>query len=824
MLRPRNPPRTVEKPSKPYVDSPSSKDDCASMEGLSPTSSASRRSRCVSVFTSSDEDGREMSDSEQDDDDDFKENGIADGQDDSGDEDFVDAAFSRPAKKLKLETTILRNRPIACLSSSNRQPQIVGHRPLLGFRAPLAQNGWFKRPFKSPTIKDGHTIPTVARAGTQLGMKRRSFLTSGPLHDPEEPGAIILYTPRILTDQEILEASKSTAIGKSPPKQLVHVVVDPTLGRVLRPHQIEGVRFMYNCVTGVVDENAFGCIMADEMGLGKTLQCITLMWTLMRQSPEPGKPYAEKSIIACPSSLVTNWANEIKKWLSSSVNPLVCDGKGTKEQTTKDLQQFASNKGRALVSPVLIISYESLRAYAPLLMSSEFGLMLCDEGHRLKNGDSLTYKALNILPAKRRVLLTGTPIQNDLSEYYSLLSFAAPGVLGTEAEFRKNFENPILRGRDSDASDADRQRSEEKATELQKLANKFIIRRTAELLTKFLPIKYEHVVFCKMSDLQLEVYREYLKSPEVKKLLSGANSQPLKVITLFKKLCNHPNLIIDDNDFPPAIRADLMKLRTLDVMLSGKMHLLKSMLHQIRELKEKIVLISNYTQTLDLFESLCRTMNWGTLRLDGSMTIKRREKIVARFNDPESSEFVFLLSSKAGGCGLNLVGANRLILFDPDWNPATDLQALARVWRDGQKKTCYLYRFIATGSIEEKIFQRQAHKQSLSSCIVDEEQNVERHFSREDLRQLFQLNEKTLSDTHDTFKCKRCLNGRQHTKPTSNTGVGATASDTSMWNHFSRDELPKVTDEVLRECGKKTRTITYVFQNKSHDQVWIKSS
>jgi DNA repair and recombination RAD54-like protein len=201
------------------------------------------------------------------------------------------------------------------------------------------------------------------------------------------------------------------------------------------------------------------------------------------------------------------------------------------------------------------------------------------------------------------------------------------------------------------------------------------------------------------------------------------------------------------------------------------------------------------------------------------MTIPKRQKIVDRFNNPEQPEFIFLLSSKAGGCGINLIGANRLILFDPDWNPANDAQALARVWRDGQKKMCFIYRFICTGSIEEKIFQRQAHKQSLSSCVVDEEQDVERHFSLEGLRQLFQYNESTDCDTHDTFKCKRCQNGKQIIKPAEvEISAGASAADTSTWNHFSRLELFRIVDPILQKQAKETGVVSFTFQNKVLNQ------
>ena len=157
-------------------------------------------------------------------------------------------------------------------------------------------------------------------------------------------------------------------------------------------------------------------------------------------------------------------------------------------------------------------------------------------------------------------------------------------------------------------------------------------------------------------------------------------------------------------------------------MISGKLAVLDCLLAYVKACTDdKVVLVSNYTQTLDLFERLCQLRGYASVRLDGSMTIKKRAKIVDRFNDPVNPEFIFMLSSKAGGCGLNLIGANRLVMFDPDWNPANDEQAMARVWRDGQKKECFVYRLLAVGTIEEKIFQRQAHKKvSLGSlwCLL----------------------------------------------------------------------------------------------------------
>ncbi|KAF9580599.1 DNA-dependent ATPase protein rad54 [Lunasporangiospora selenospora] len=718
--------------------------------------------------------------------------------------------------------------------------------------------------FRVPTFKVPGMAPEPTRQGAfNLGVKQRPPVEGRCAHDYTMEGSIILHDPawekldeakmeeeRLLcasqeksrTDEEddtpqvIIpkkeKKSKSIAeiLGLVKPKEVpkVHVMVDPVLGRVLRPHQVEGVKFMYKCVTGGVLPNVFGCIMADEMGLGKTLQCITLLWTLLKQSPDPGKGTIEKCIICCPSSLVKNWANEIVKWLGpGKIGVLTCDANKTKDDTNNAMRRWASARQRMVVNPVLIISYESLRMYAPVLAQSPIGLMLCDEGHRLKNSNSQTFVALNELNVQRRVILSGTPVQNDLSEYFSLLNFANPGLLGSTAEFRKNFELPILRGRDSEATDREQEVSNQKLAELSSVVSRFIIRRTNDILSKYLPTKFEHVVFCKLAPMQLGLYSHFINSKSIQRLLRGNGSQPLKAIGLLKKLCNHPDLLDLPDDLegcesilPPDYILKGSKKQTtsrggvlVQSEFSGKMLVLERMLAKIRnETNDKIVLISNYTQTLDIFEKLCRQNQYGVLRLDGTMTINKRQKLVDRFNNPDGHEFVFLLSSKAGGCGLNLIGANRLILFDPDWNPAADQQALARVWRDGQKKDCFVYRFIATGSIEEKIFQRQSHKQSLSSCVVDEDQDVERHFSQENLRQLFQFNADTeCCDTHETFKCKRCVDGRQVMK-----AAQVSYGDTSTWNHFKGDQdLLKLPDPLLK-AEADTGAVSFVFQYISH--------
>ncbi|KAF2349059.1 SNF2-related N-terminal domain [Trinorchestia longiramus] len=373
------------------------------------------------------------------------------------------------------------------------------------------------RPFKPP-------LSNYSRGSYQRSLGLRRSGVRKALHDPDAPGALVLFTP-----PELSQHQKLTLDGS---KQQVHVVVDPLLCEVLRPHQREGVAFMYDCVTGVRIPGSFGCIMADEMGLGKTLQCITLLWTLLKQGSDC-TPIINKAMVVCPSSLVKckfcvpqNWHNEINKWLRGRLSCMTIDS-GSKEDIDRNLRGFAETYGRRAVTPVLIISYETFRLHAHVLHNRDVGLILCDEGHRLKNSDNLTYQALMALQSSRRVLLSG--------------------ILGTSQEFRKRFENPILQSRDADACDAEHQLGKERLEELTGIVNRCLIRRTNELLSKYLPVKYEFVVCCPLSSLQRELYTAFVRSASVRRQIEGGGggNSALTAINSLKKLCNHPDLLWD---------------------------------------------------------------------------------------------------------------------------------------------------------------------------------------------------------------------------------------------------------------------------------------
>ncbi|KAL1501262.1 hypothetical protein ABEB36_006617 [Hypothenemus hampei] len=701
-----------------------------------------------------------------------------------------DTSQENPKAKLR--------KPLINIEENNKITYVTNHEDII--------KKLFK-PFSCP-IPNYEGCQTTKNLGIRRPQPKRA------MYDPNMPNALVLFAPPLQTEHEKMKSSQNV---------LVHVVVDPALGNILRPHQREGVKFMYDCVTGMQIPNSYGCIMADEMGLGKTLQCITLLWTLIRQGPE-AMPTIYKGIIVCPSSLVKNWYNEINKWLAGRLPAVMIDGG---PDVKKKVTQFMQGQGR-LAIPVLIISYETFRMQASILQTNEIGLVLCDEGHRLKNCENQTYKALMGLKAKRRVLLSGTPIQNDLLEYFSLIHFVNEGLLGTSSEFKKKYENCILKGQDSMATEEERKKAVDKITELTNLVNKCLIRRTSALLTKYLPVKFEMIVICQLTPYQKQLYLNYINSEAIKRSLvnselsekSAGGTSSLASITTLKKLCNHPDLILEkiteggegfersQNILPP-------KKGNMDVRpeLSSKLIVLDCFLANLKaNYSDKVVIVSNWTQTLDLFEKLWKKRGYQYVRLDGTMSIKKRAKIVENFNKPDSTDFIFMLSSKAGGCGLNLIGANRLVMYDPDWNPANDEQAMARVWRDGQLKPCYIYRFLTAGTIEEKIFQRQAHKKALSSTIVDMNEETARHFSIAELRNLFRL-EDTESDTHVKLKCKNCLNKIPIKNPPDEADC---TSDLSQWYHCW--DKKGLADIVLKQIWDACNYISFVFHQKSAKQ------
>lgn len=505
------------------------------------------------------------------------------------------------------------------------------------------------------------------------------------------------------------------------------VSVDACLTRVLRPYQRHGLVFLYKCLMGMNKSGCHGAILADEMGLGKTLQCISLLWTLLKQGPY-GKPEAKRVLIVAPSSLCSNWKKELIRWLGSQrVQPFVVEGKNK----PKDFANYPRSR-------IMIVSYEMFARNFDQVNEFGFDLLICDEGHRLKNSEakilkvvrylaliswsavlsivSLVLQLLAQLKCEKRILLTGTPIQNDLQELYTLSDFVNSGIFDSPSYYKKYFENPIVASQKPDAVEEEIELGRERAEELRELTKLFILRRTNDLINKYLPQKHELVIFCRLTPDQEALYdlavNEWWNGRET----SGV--MPLAVILALKKICNHPKLLVDDKSEFVANAGIKERLAQVNAKreLSGKMFVVRVLMQTLKSSREKLVLVSYFTKTLDMLERLCSDQGFQFCRLDGSTSSGARMQIVDKFNSKDNHDCrwcyffprfryvrlienyfqffagVFLLSAKAGGVGLNLPGASRLVLFDSDWNPASDAQAMARIWRQGQKQSVYLYR------------------------------------------------------------------------------------------------------------------------------------
>ncbi|KAA8651567.1 hypothetical protein EYZ11_006541 [Aspergillus tanneri] len=559
-----------------------------------------------------------------------------------------------------------------------------------------------------------------------------------PRHDPNQPGALVMKRP------------ESVPRGK----RIVDVVVDPIICKHLRPHQREGVKFLYECVMGMRSFNGEGAILADDMGLGKTLQTITLLWTLLKQNPvyEAG-PVIKKALIVCPVTLINNWRKEFRKWLGNErIGVFVFDDR------RKRLTDFTM--GRAY--SIMIMGYEKLRTVQEgLARGAGVDIIIADEGHRLKTLQNKSGQAIQSLNTTKRIILSGTPIQNDLKEFFAAVDLVNPGVLGTFKTFIREFEGPIVRSRQPEATRKDIEKGEVRSDELRELTSKFMLRRTADILAKYLPPKSEYVLFCNPTRTQATIYQNVLVSPVFQSVL-GSSENALHLITILKKLCNSPSLLSpknqeeNSNDTVAALLSSLPPnlLRHFSPSSSAKIRVLDQLLYTLHtKTSEKIVLVSNYTSTLNLLASLLTSLSLPFLRLDGSTPAQKRQSLVEDFNRlPTNLCFAFLLSAKAGGTGLNLIGASRLVLFDVDWNPATDIQAMARIHRDGQKRPCRIYRILLKGSLEEKIWQRQVTKLGLADSVMENKDTVAQ-FSRDELKDLFRLDQESQCQTHDLLNC-----------------------------------------------------------------------
>ncbi|KAG1670867.1 hypothetical protein FOA52_000369 [Chlamydomonas sp. UWO 241] len=386
-------------------------------------------------------------------------------------------------------------------------------------------------PFKCPLPASHPNAPAPgARRGTlgarksgMAGMMAGFARVLGPGESSAAPGsAVPLGAPLLVFDPD----NDDDCPGRTDDRgTLSKVFVEPFIAAKLRPHQAEGVKFMLQCMLGLRNPKHTGVVLADGMGLGKTFQSCATIWTLLTTGLHSGKPTVKRPVILCPSSLVSNWGSELIKWqvlLGSRVEPVLCDD--TRAAQVKDtLGRFGGfTKNRK--PQVLVMSYTTFRLHKALVYSKGIDMVICDEAHQLKNAASQITLAVAGMPAKMRLLLTGTPIQNDLMEFFTLFHTSVPGLLGELSAFRKRYENPILRSQDADASAKDVAIGQERSVELLNLCGGFMLRRTSAINKQYLPACVETVVFCRMATLQQRLYSFFLASAPVRRALHGKAS------------------------------------------------------------------------------------------------------------------------------------------------------------------------------------------------------------------------------------------------------------------------------------------------------------
>ena len=439
---------------------------------------------------------------------------------------------------------------------------------------------------------------------------------------------------------------------------------------------------------------------------------------------------------------------------------------------------------------VRVAADDAARAHSATLADAGIGLLICDEGHRLKaTGGNATIDALRRIGKARRVILTGTPMQNDLKEFWALADFVAHGELGSLASFSQTVAAPIDAGRQPGASAAACEAAEAATARLRTLSESFVHRRDASVLATILPPRSELALFCRLSPNQHAAYAAAAQAAA-----DGAGDQHVfAAISQLRRIISAPDELPTDFSLGDA---------SPDEQRADKLALLLQLLEPLHASGEKVVVCSGFGYSLDRIEAAVRLRGWGVCRLDGSTPRERRQELVDRFNrvprapvgsaDASESPFVFLLSTRAGGVGFNLVGASRLVLYDPDWNPSMDVQAMARVYRQGQTRPVVIWRLFGAGTVEERMYMRQLFKSELNAALADggDEGAPSTEGSAAELRQSFGSAE--LRQLFEYDGSNGCLTLHELLRGAPERAAAMSADD--VW----RDALP---DEVLRTAA-----------------------
>uniref|UniRef100_A0A3P9JYM0 ERCC excision repair 6 like 2 n=1 Tax=Oryzias latipes TaxID=8090 RepID=A0A3P9JYM0_ORYLA len=547
-----------------------------------------------------------------------------------------------------------------------------------------------------------------------------------------------------------------------------------TINRYLRDYQREGIKFIYKNYI-----RSSGCILGDDMGLGKTVQVIGFLaavlhktgtWEdvennrpLFLQSQIPSKESNSNKVflVVAPLSVLYNWKDELDTW--GYFQCVVVHGLRKEEELTR------ISNGRIEIA---LTTYETLRLCLDQFNTINWSAVVVDEAHKIKNPNSQITQAMKGLRCKVRIGLTGTILQNNLEELWCVMDWAVPGCLGNLGHFKNKFSDPVEQGQRHSATKRALATGRKTVKALVKKISPWFLRRTKALIKEQLPKKDDRVVYCSLTDFQQTVYQAVLDTEDVTLLLRSSekcecqsgrtrrsccykkNSEGAQIkelyfsyLAILRKVANHAALLqftpgtskkqekyvssicakVFPNfpDFVQRCRNEAFEALS-DPTYSGKLKVLQKLLKYYLQKRSKMLIFSLSTKLLDVLESYCMAEGLDYSRLDGTTKSKDRVQIVKDFNS-SSHVNLCLVSTMAGGLGLNFVGANVVVLFDPTWNPANDLQAIDRAYRIGQCRDVTVLRLISLGTVEEIIYLRQVYKQQLQ-CSVVGEQSARRYF------------------------------------------------------------------------------------------------
>ncbi|ETS81070.1 ISWI chromatin-remodeling complex ATPase ISW2 [Pestalotiopsis fici W106-1] len=456
----------------------------------------------------------------------------------------------------------------------------------------------------------------------------------------------------------------------------------------MRDYQVAGLNWMIS-----LHENGISGILADEMGLGKTLQTISFLGYLRHIMDIKG-PH----LVAVPKSTLDNWKREFEKW-TPEVNVLVLQG-------AKDERHALINE--RLVDEkfdVCITSYEMILREKSHLKKFAWEYIIIDEAHRIKNEESSLSQVIRMFNSRNRLLITGTPLQNNLHELWALLNFLLPDVFGDADAFDQWFS-----GQDQDQDTVVQQ--------LHRVLRPFLLRRVKADVEKSLLPKKEVNLYLGMSDMQVMWYKKILEKDI--DAVNGAGGKResktrlLNIVMQLRKCCNHPYLFEGAEPGPPYTTDEHL------VFNSGKMAIMDKLLARLQKQGSRVLIFSQMSRLLDILEDYCVFREFKYCRIDGGTAHEDRIAAIDEYNKPGSEKFVFLLTTRAGGLGINLTSADIVILYDSDWNPQADLQAMDRAHRIGQTKQVVVYRFVTENAIEEKVLERAAQKLRLDQLVIQQ--------------------------------------------------------------------------------------------------------